>query len=425
MKSWKKFAVLGLILLLLAAVQVVWAGGGQEQKAAVKEISFLTWNLPHYEDAIMGWVADFEAKFPNAKAKWIDRKGSELPTYFQTQLAAGSAPDIIETQGVLWYEYADKGVLMPLTPYLNKEPAIKDRFTPSSFEGASRFGDNYYLLPTYVPSSLLFMNKPMFAAAGLSGAPETMEQMLSYAEKLTSGQNSGFVTLNFDWLYWPLFRANGVRILTDDKSKAAFNTPAAVAVLKNLARLTKSGAIPGVAWTGRWAEPNGAFGAGGIGMHHAHTPALNSFMSQSEWANNDTVGIDTFPGGWSVPNYHGMGIVSTTKQADMAWEFMKVITNDKWAESMIRVLGPLSGNAEADQAIVENAEFRKEYPLTVKMFEAQLSPKLKLTGLTNIAEDAQVKDAVYRNLQKAIFGEVSAEKALADAEKAVNDILSK
>jgi hypothetical protein len=32
---------------------------------------------------------------------------------------------------------------------------------------------------------------------------------------------------------------------------------------------------------------------------------------------------------------------------------------------------------------------------------------------------------VYRNLQKAIFGEVSAEKALADAEKAVNDILSK
>jgi len=59
------------------------------------------------------------------------------------------------------------------------------------------------------------------------------------------------------------------------------------------------------------------------------------------------------------------------------------------------------------------------------MFETQLSPKLKLTGLTNIAEDAQVKDAVYRNLQKAIFGEVSAEKALADAEKAVNDILSK
>jgi ABC-type glycerol-3-phosphate transport system substrate-binding protein len=424
MTGSKKLTALALALLLLVCAQGLWAGGGQGE-AEVKEISFLTWNLPHYEDAIMGWVADFEAKFPNAKAKWIDRKGSELPTYFQTQLAGGTAPDIIEIQSVLWYEYADKGVLMPLTPYLNKEPAIKDRFTPSSFEAASRFGDAYFLLPTYVPSSLLFMNKPMFAAAGLSGAPQTPEQLLSYAEKLTSGQNSGFVTLNFDWLYWPLFRANGVRILTDDKSKAAFNTPAAVQVLKNLARLTKSGAIPGVAWTGRWAEPNGAFGAGSIGMHHAHTPALASFMSQSEWANNDTVGIDTFPGGWSVPNYHGVGIVSTTKQADLAWEFIKVMTNEKWAESMIRVIGPLSGNAAADRAVINNAEFKKEHPLTVKMFETQLSPKLKLTGLTNIAEDAQVKDAVYRNFQKAIFGEVSAEKALADAEKAVNGILSK
>jgi ABC-type glycerol-3-phosphate transport system substrate-binding protein len=424
MTGTKKAAAAALVLLLLVCVQGLWAGGGQA-KPTVKEISFLTWNLPHYEDSIMGWVADFEAEFPNAKAKWIDRKGSELPTYFQTQLAAGTAPDIIEIQSVLWYEYADKGVLMPLTPYLNKEPAIKDRFTPSFFEAASRFGDDYFLLPTYTPSSLLFMNKPMFVAAGLAGAPQTEEQLLSYAEKLTSGQNAGFITLNFDWLYWPLFRANGVEILTSDKSKAAFNTPAAVTVLKNLARLTKSGAIPGVAWTGRWAEPNGAFGAGGIGMHHAHTPALNSFMSQSEWANDDTVGIDTFPGGWSVPNYHGMGIVSTSKQPDLAWEFIKIVTNDKWAENLVRVLGPLSGNAAADRAVINDAQFAEEQPLVVKMFETQLSPKLKLTGLTNIAEDAQVKDAVYRNFEKAIFGEVSAEKALTDAEKAVNDILSK
>lgn len=424
MTGSKKLAALTLVLLLLVCAQGLWAGGGQDT-SAVKEISFLTWNLPHYEDSIMGWVADFEAKFPNAKAKWIDRKGSELPTYFQTQLAAGSAPDIIEIQSVLWYEYADKGVLMPLTPYLNKEKAIKDRFTPSFFEAASRFGDDYFLLPTYTPSSLLFMNKPMFADAGLSGAPQTEEQLLSYAEKLTSGQNSGFITLNFDWLYWPLFRANGVEILNDAKTKAAFNTPAAVTVLKNLTRLTKSGAIPGVAWTGRWAEPNGAFGAGGIGMHHAHTPALNSFMSQSDWANEDTVGIDTFPGGWSVPNYHGVGIVSTTKQAELSWEFIKLMTNDKWAENLVRVLGPLSGNAAADRAVINDAQFAKEQPLVVKMFETQLSPKLKLTGLTNIAADAQVKDAVYRNFQKAIFGEVSAEKALADAEKAVNDILSK
>jgi ABC-type glycerol-3-phosphate transport system substrate-binding protein len=373
----------------------------------------------------MGWIADFEAANPNAKAKWLDRKGSELPTYFQTQLAAGTAPDVVHIQSILWYEYADKNILIKLTPYLEKEPDVKARYTPSFFEAASRFQDDYYMLPVFTPSSLLFMNKPMFADAGLSGAPQTVQELFSYTEKLTSGENSGFITLNFDWLYWPLFRANGVEILTSDRTKAAFNTPAAVEVLEELHRLTDMGAIPGVAWTGRWVEPNGAFGAGGIGMHHGHTPVLKSSMSQSEWANEDTVGIDTFPGGWSVPNYHSMGIVSTTKYPDLAWDFIKIVTDDKWAENFGRFWGILSGNADADQAMISDAQFREEEPLVAKMFETQLSDKLRLVTMTNVAADAQIKDAVYRNLQKAIFGEVSAEKALADAEKAVNDILSK
>ncbi|MFW5728831.1 MAG: ABC transporter substrate-binding protein [Spirochaetota bacterium] len=409
--------------LVFAAGQAVWAGGGQEAEEEVPTITFLTWNLPHYEDAIMGWIEDFEEE-TGAKAVWIDRKGDELPTYYQTQLAAGTAPDIVEIQSVLWYEYAAEEIFMPITSYLEEEPEVKERFTPAFFDAASLYQGEYYMLPTYTPSSLLFYNKPIFEENGLSGAPETLEELLEYTRTIHENGDAGFISLNFDWLYWPLFRAAGVEILNDDQTAAAFNTPAAVEVLEQLAELTESGAIPEVAWTGRWAEPNGAFGAGGIGMHHGHTPLLRSFMSQSDWATTETVGIDLFPGGWSVPNYHGFGITSTTEHPDLAWRFIEIATNDMWAETLVRTLGTLSGNAAADQAVLDDEEFREENPLLVEMFETQLSDELRLTGTTNVAEDAEIKEAVYSNLERALFGEISASRALDEAESAVNDILA-
>lgn len=411
-----------LLAVLILSTHTIFAGGEQENEEEVPTITFLTWNLPHYEDAIMGWIEDFEEE-TGAKAVWIDRKGSELPTYYQTQLAAGTAPDIVEIQSVLWYEYAAEGIFMPLTPYLEAEPEVQERFTPAFFDAASLYDGDYYMLPTYTPSSLLFYNKPLFDDHGLSGPPETLEELLEYTQTIHDGGDAGFITLNFDWLYWPLFRAAGVEILNDSKTRAAFNTPAAVEVLEQLAALTRNGAIPEVAWTGRWAEPNSAFGAGGIGMHHGHTPLLRSFMSTSEWANEDTVGIDLFPGGWSVPNYHGFGITSTTEHPDLAWRFIEIATNDMWAETLVRTLGSLSGNAAADRAVLNDDEFREENPLLVEMFETQLSDELRLTGTTNVAEDAEIKEAVYANLERALFGEVSAAEALAAAERQVNDIL--
>ena len=104
-------------------------------------------------------------------------------------------------------------------------------------------------------------------------------------------------------------------------------------------------------------------------MHHAHTTAIRAFSSESDWTAPDTVGIDHFPGGWSVPNYHGLGITSTTEHPDLAWEFVKIATNDRWAENLVRTLGTLSGNAAADQAVLNDDEFAEENPLLARTFE--------------------------------------------------------
>jgi ABC-type glycerol-3-phosphate transport system substrate-binding protein len=416
-----KRALLVLLALVVAAGSLL-AGGSAEE--GPKELTLLTWNLPHYEEKINGWISDFEEANPGATIEWVDVKGSEWATYFQTQLAAGDPPDIIDVQGALWYQYAADGVLLDLTDRLAAEPDVKDRFYPGLFEAASNFDGSYYMMPLYTPSTVLFYNKPMFEEAGLPGPPETMEELVEYSRALTDGERGGFITLNFDWLYWPLFAVNGVEILNEDKSAAAFNTPAAVEVLETLAELTDEGVIPAVSWTGRWAEPNGAFGAGQSGMLNAHVTAFNAFSSNSDWANEETIGVASFPGNYAVPNYHSLGITSTTEHPDLAWEFVKIVTSDKWAKEIVAGLGTLSGNQAADDVALNDAGFRRDNPVKVRMFEVERSNMGNLTGITGLASDARIKDAVYSNLTRAIFGEVSASRALADAERAVNAILA-
>ncbi len=423
MKAQAKWVTLSVVLLLLLN-GLVWGGGGKEAATAPKSITLLTWNLPHYADTINQWIKEYQDANKGVTVNWVDKKGTELPTYFQTQLAAGTPPDVINIQGALWFQYAADGILLDLTPYFQKEPEVKNRFEKNILEAASNYQGKYYMVPFYTPSTVLFYNKLLFKEAGLSEPPKTVDELLTYAKKLTKGTVSGFLTLNFDWLYWPLFRANGVEILTPDGKKAAFNTPAAVETLKTLADLTASGVISKVSWTGRWAEPNGEFGAGNAAMLHAHLTALRAFQSQSKWANNDTIGVAPFPGKWAVPNYHGLGIVSKTKHPDVAWGFVKMVTNDKWAAITATVLGTLSGNANADNSVIKDPNFSKTHPVVAESFRVALSTSANLTGMTRSPKDAQIKDAVYSNIQKALLGQMPADQALAEAEKAVNRILA-
>ena len=114
----------------------------------------------------------------------------------------------------------------------------------------------------------------MFKEAGLSAPPKNFDELINFSQAMAKGEKTGFLTLNFDWLYWPLMKMNGIELLTPDLKKPAFNTPETIAVLERLAKATENGGINKIAWTGRWVEPNGAFASGTVGMLHAHSAVV-------------------------------------------------------------------------------------------------------------------------------------------------------
>ncbi len=396
--------------------------GVSPARAEQKKISLLTWNISDQADLFKEWMDEFKKIRPDVDVEWLDKKGPEFPAYYQTQVIAGTPPDIINTQGALWLEYAAAGGLVDLTPYMAKDPEVRSRFN-ADYLANWTYEKKNYMLPFYITKTLLMYNKTMFKEAGLQGPPKTFDQIMDYAAKMAKGEKTGFLTLNFDWLYWPLFKMNGVELLTPDLKKAAFNTPKAVQVVEALAKGTKSGAINKISWTGRWVEPNGAFAAGNVGMLQAHSPAFFFIKGQAPWLNADTFGVAEMPGGWSVPNSHGLGISKGSKNPDIAWEFLKMITSQKWTQRFSERRKILTGNKASDGIVLE--KLRKVDPLEGAVLQTQLERTDRLTGNWPLANDARVKDAFYSELQNAVLGRKSAADALKEAEVKVNRVLAR
>ena len=408
--------------VIAAAAFAVAAVLGTSPAQAEKKISFLAWNIPHFKAGAEKWMADFKKKHPDVTVEWLDKKGSEWSTYYQTQVVAGTAPDIIDVQGGLWLEYASKGGLVDITPFLERDTDFTGELYPEFLKSWQFEGKNYGV-PFYISKTLLFYNKLMFKKAGLSGPPTSFDQLLEYAAKLSGGEKSGFMTLNFDWLYWPLFAMNGVEMFTPDLKKAAFNTPAAVAALEKLAEATKKGAINKISWTGRWVKPNNAFAAGTIGMLQAHSPAFMWMKAKGTWMSKETVGAAQMPGNWATPNSHALLISSSTKYPEICWDFVKMATGGQGAFELGSTLNVLTGSKSANERLF--AYFEKNIPDAFPVMKTQIEYLDKLVGNWPVAKDAAVKEAFYPELQNALLGRTSAQEALAAAEKKVNRVLTR
>lgn len=385
-----------------------------------KQITILTWNLPEAKPLIDQWAHDFTATHAGAEIQWLDKKGPDLPAFYQTQLVAGTPPDVIDIQGGLGIEYAAQGALADLTPMLAQHSAVKARFNPDYLANWVYDGKNM-MLPFYVSKTLLFYNRTLFEKAGLAGPPSSFDDILTHAGKIGSGDNSGLVTLNFDWLYWPLFKMNGIELLSPDLKHATFDTPQMMEVVERLAKATATPAIDKISWTGRWVEPLGAFASGHVGMLHAHAPAYRNIKGQGPWVSEATLGVAQMPGNWSVPNSHGLGISKQSRNPELAWEFLSFITDRTQALTFARAFKVLTGYTEVDRTLL--AEMATQDPLGAKVLDTQLQFTDRMCGNWRLGNDSQVKAAFWPELQGALLGNRDAKRAMTEARRKVDRVL--
>src|SRR5437762_14133093 len=86
----KRRTVLQAALAGTAALTLPRGGRAQTQR----KLSYLTWNIADQEQLFKEEFADFRKANPGVEIEWLDKKGPDLPAFYQTQLVAGTAPDV-------------------------------------------------------------------------------------------------------------------------------------------------------------------------------------------------------------------------------------------------------------------------------------------------------------------------------------------
>lgn len=96
----------------------------------------------------------------------------------------GIGPDIIKFQERLFPKYVGSNKFVDLMPYLSEEQ--KETFGSAFYDGINLYGENLYYIPVTGTTGRLFYNKEIFETCGIDKVPETMDEMVAAAKKITS-----------------------------------------------------------------------------------------------------------------------------------------------------------------------------------------------------------------------------------------------
>lgn len=184
-------------------------------------------------------MAAFTRKYPNIRLNTFVADFNTYYTKMNTNIAAGTVPDVFMMSGAYFYNMVMKGVVKELDSYI-KDAGLnlaRDYFTESANQ---MYQGKTYAIPGEIDILALAYNKDLFDAAGVRYPTNswTWQDIVNAALKLTKKdkkgvQNYGFYSFNSSQELWgDLVKENGGSFLTPDLRHGALDTPQAIKAIQ-------------------------------------------------------------------------------------------------------------------------------------------------------------------------------------------------
>ena len=141
---------------------------------------------PYYERVATG----LKKKYPDLVVNVQAIPLREHEKRIALSLPSGAAADIIELQDSTAQRFLEASLLKPAPADVSKFVSSEASYEPHVRKAAT-FDGKVFGVPLFRGQSALYYNTEMFAKAGLSGPPKTMEEYTEYAKKLTQRDASG------------------------------------------------------------------------------------------------------------------------------------------------------------------------------------------------------------------------------------------
>jgi putative chitobiose transport system substrate-binding protein len=215
----------------------------------------------------------------------------------------------------------------------------------------------------------------------------------------------------------------GIKILSDDKTKAAFNTPEALDLLTKYQAAAKDGIIPKDNW-GQWDKMLQQYNTGKLAMINSGAQSINRVKDEAPNIYKNTEVTEAMVGKAGIINNSVMNLVVTqlSKHHTEAIDFAAFITNDDNQLAFSKTVSIFPSTTKASQ----DPYFKSDTSTIEKKAISIVADELPKTADMTLAVTKQLD--IYGELKKAqesvtVHG-ADPKKALDEAEKKVNDLLA-
>jgi multiple sugar transport system substrate-binding protein len=368
------------------------------------------------EDRLLNEVlADVSKQYPSIQVTF--QPVPEYATKLQTDLAAGTAADVFYVDSLLAPDLMKRNLLEPLDDYIGRDKVDTSDFYPGLYK-AFQWKGKTYGLPKDWSSLAMEWDTDAASKAGIDKAPTNWDELKAAAQKLTDKSTGSYGTVIPAELprFGAFVYAAGGKLVSDDGSKIAMNSPEGLAALDFYYGMYRDGIASTPADTGtQW--PGDAF----IKKKAAIVFEGNwLFPAVAKDAPEKKFGIAEMPAGPKGKATFAFtvsySVNAKSQQKDAAWFVVKYLTGaegmKKWTSLGLAM--PSRKSLEADWL----ASFKEREPYLKAGAYAQ--PWQLGPGGQEINDKVVTPD-----LQAVFAGKMTSKDALADIEKKGNDILAK
>ncbi|MEV0198613.1 sugar ABC transporter substrate-binding protein [Nonomuraea sp. NPDC050691] len=337
-------AILGLLALTAAACGSGGGGTGSSAEPADGPATITMWTRAATQAQSERLVKAYNSSHKNQV------KLTVIPTdNYQPRIAAAAGakqlPDVFAADVIFVPNYTSQGLFLDITDRIAALP-YKDKLAPSHMKLGTMDG-RQYTLPHTLDLSVWFWNKDLYEKAGLDPekGPKTLKEFAQQATTIQDklgkdgkvhgtffGGNCGGC---YVFTFWPSVWAAGGQVMNPEGTTSLNDRPPMTDVFTIWRELYDKKAVGPTAKEEQGPTWTGFFPKGEIGVMPMPSTTLGLMPKDMKIGVTAIAGPDggesTFVGGDSI------GISSTTKNADAAWDFLSwTMSDDAQVEVMAK-----------------------------------------------------------------------------------------
>ncbi len=170
------------IISMLSIASILGACSSEEEGQTTIEV----WAMGEEGNLLNQLVDQFEEEHEDIKVQVQPIPWDQAHEKLLTATASGNGPDVLQL-GTTWVpEFAEAGILLDLSPYLEEYP---DFANSNYFDGAvesTEYEGKRVGVPWYVETRVLYYRTDLLAEVGYEQAPQNWDELKDVATKLTA-----------------------------------------------------------------------------------------------------------------------------------------------------------------------------------------------------------------------------------------------